>query len=271
MVSEESYRPSRRRAAYELEESVIVRPDLPGEVVVLASEDELLDRLAAELVLHAENCVRQFGDFHVALSGGPTFERLYERLMYDPDCRRLPWRRTHLWFVEERCVPFDHDDSSFRMISEIIGDHADIPQEQFHAIFAESADADRLYEASIREALAWREKGQDRLDYVLMTIGEDACLAAQHPAAERLTDTPRLVDRATRRGWPMDDRVSMTLPFLQAARFIAILVTGAEKADLVRRMTKPEDEEDRSSLARLTPINGELRWYLDAAACGEGD
>ena len=65
--------------------------------------------------------MREFGDFHLALSGGAIFEPIYQRLMYDPDCRRLPWRRTHLWIVDETCVPFDDPRSSFRMISEIVG------------------------------------------------------------------------------------------------------------------------------------------------------
>ena len=116
-------------------------PPLPGEVVVAHTVDELIDKLAAELVIHAENCVRQFGDFHLALSGGPDPVPLYERLMYDPNYRRLPWRRTHLWIVDERCVPFDDKRSNFRVISEIIVDHADIPHEQVHPIFATSPTA----------------------------------------------------------------------------------------------------------------------------------
>jgi hexose-6-phosphate dehydrogenase len=77
---------------------------LTGEVVALATADELIDRLAADLIIHAENCVREFGDFHLALYGGSTPQPLYELLMYDPNCRRLPCRRTHLWMVDQRGV-----------------------------------------------------------------------------------------------------------------------------------------------------------------------
>jgi hypothetical protein len=86
-----------------------VAPALPGTVVVRESADELVDAVAADLFIHALNCIRTFGDFHLALSGGSTPLPLYRRLMYDPSYRDLPWTRTHLWMVDERRVPFDDE------------------------------------------------------------------------------------------------------------------------------------------------------------------
>src|SRR4051794_1770169 len=76
---------------YGLADARLVGPTLPhaNEVVVEATVDELIDQIAADMVVHAENCVREFGDFHLALSGGSTPQPLYERLMYDPNYRRL--------------------------------------------------------------------------------------------------------------------------------------------------------------------------------------
>ena len=72
-------------------------PRLRGTVVARHTAEELYDALASDLIVHSTNCVRQFGDFHLALSGGRTPFPLYERLMYDPRFRILPWQRTHLW------------------------------------------------------------------------------------------------------------------------------------------------------------------------------
>ena len=46
-----------RARAYELE-AVVAPPDLPGEVIACADACDAIDRLAADLVVHAENCVR---------------------------------------------------------------------------------------------------------------------------------------------------------------------------------------------------------------------
>jgi len=269
MIEQEGYlEPPDEPMPLELEETEVASPPLPGLVAVAPSEDEIIDQVAADLVLHAENCVRQFGDFHLALSGGETFERLYQRLMYDPNYRRLPWRRTHLWFVEERCLSFSDEQSNYRQISETIGDHSDIPREQFHPIFPEAATADRDYEQQIRETLGWREKGQDRLDYVLLTVEEDGRTAGLFPGSTLLNDARRLVCHSVSPEGTRDDRVSMTLPFINAARFVAVLVTGPEKADAVQRLASMGESTEALPAKGLAPLNGELKWYLDAPACG---
>lgn len=233
-----------------------------------ATVDEVIDRLAADLVLHAEACVRQFGDFHLALSGGKTPQPLYERLMYDPNCRRLPWIRTHLWLVDERCVPFDHPLSNFRMINEIIVDHSDIPRTQVHPIPALSPTADAEYEAEIRETLAWREKGQDRLDAVVLGVGEDGHTASLFPHTEPLHEAVRLVrfnDCLT--AHPVE-RITMTFPLINSARFIAVLVTGASKAAILKRVAASDESAESLPILHVAPMQGQLKWYLDGPACG---
>ena len=147
---------------YDLAKPTLIGPPLPGEVIVAETAEGLIDGLSAEMVAQAEACVRQFGDFHLALSGGSTPQPLYERLMYDPNCRSLPWARTHLWFVDERSVPFDDERSNYRMIKETIVDHSGIPREQVHPIFTDSASADIDYENQLREVMQSRAQGQDR-------------------------------------------------------------------------------------------------------------
>ena len=183
--------------AYDLDEAPLTGPPLPGEVIVAASDDRLIDLLAAEMVVQAKACVREFGDFGLALSGGSTPLRLYERLMYDPDFRQLPWPRTHLWLVDERAVPLDDERSNFRMICETIVDHSGIPQEQVHPIAAVSDTADVEYEKQLREVLEWRPRGEDRLDFVLLGMGADGHTASLFPFDDVLSEG-RLTSSRTR-------------------------------------------------------------------------
>jgi 6-phosphogluconolactonase len=253
---------------YELTPARIVAPPLPGRVVTAETMDDLIDKLAADMVVHAENCVRQFGDFHLALSGGATPQPLYERLMYDPNYRRLPWRRTHLWIVDERCVPFDDPRSNFQFIDETIVDHSDIPRNQVHPIFATSPTADVDYERDLRETLAWREKGQDRLDYVLLGMGGDGHTASLFPHSEALREETRLVRFVEHQAADPPQRITMTFPIINSARFIAVLVAGASKAAMVQRIALGEDSVDDLPIKGVAPLMGELKWYLEAAACG---
>ncbi|QOJ16836.1 MAG: 6-phosphogluconolactonase [Phycisphaeraceae bacterium] len=247
-------------------------PRLPGasDVIVCEDVDAVIDRIAAEMVVQGLECVRRFGDFHLALSGGRTPEPLYQRLMYDPACRALPWRRTHLWLVDERLVPHDHAESNYRMIRETIVDHADIPPEQVHPISTCSPACDEEYERELREHLMWREKGQDRLDFVLLGMGADGHTASLFPYSDAVNEDARLV-RLNRGGQtPSPGRVTMTYPLLNSARYVAVMVTGFSKAETIRRVASARDTVQELPILGVRPTGGDLVWYLDREAAGLG-
>ncbi len=252
---------------YPLSSDEVTAPPLPGTVTAESTVDRLIDLLAADLMIHAANCVRTFGDFHLALSGGSTPLPLYERLMIDPNYRSLPWRRTHLWIVDERRVPFDDPKSNFRSISETIVDHADIPREQVHPIFAMSETADVDYEQQLKDTLGWREKGHDRLDFVLLGMGSDGHTASLFPNSPALRETQRLIRINAGPTVTPPDRVTMTFPLINASRVVAVLATGSAKADALHRVVHSHESAESLPIKGIHPVGGELRWYLDSAAC----
>jgi len=254
--------------SYSLEDSNLVGPALPGDVIATISEEHLIDSLSAELVAQATLCVRQFGTFHLALSGGSTPLPLYERLMYDPNCRSLPWAHTHLWIVDERCVPFDVDRSNYQMIHETIGIHSGIPPEQLHPIAAMSETADADYESQLKEILAQRETGEDRLDFVLLGMGTDGHTASLFPGHDAINERVKLVRAIEAANVDPPQRITMTLPLINSARQIAVLVTGEAKAPMIQKIAKGHESMDELPIKGVLPHNGSLKWYLDAGACG---
>ena len=269
MAEEHQYEPDPTREArpYGLIEVAAAVPGLPGQSVMTNTVEELLDHVARDLCRHAIMVVQDRGDFHLALSGGRTPQPLYERLMICPDCRLFPWRRTHLWLVDERCVPLGDPQSNFRAIEETLVEHADIPREQVHPIFAMSETADSDYERQINEAMAWREdEAQRRLDYVLLGMGEDGHTASLFPHTPALAEKKRWIRFNTCLDAQPAERVTMTFPIINAARFIAVMVTGARKAAMVQRVASGEESVEELPIMGVNPVDGELRWYLDRAA-----
>lgn len=246
---------------------------LPGTEIVRESIEEITEAAAADLAIHAMACVRAFGDFHLALSGGSTPEPLYRRLMVDPAYRAIPWRKTHVWIVDERRVPLDHELSNFRMIREVLVDHADIPSGQVHPIQSTSAKADDLYEAELRRVLEWREKGHDRLDYVLLGVGADGHTASLFPNSPAQAASDRLVAMNDGPSVTPPPRVTMTYAMLNASRFIGVFVTGGKKRDVLKKIAAASTGQSTNGVGTLPvlgikPLAGELRWYLDAEAAG---
>jgi len=249
-------------------------PTLPGEVIVRPTADDLIDAVAADLFLHAHNCVRSFESFHIALSGGSTPMPLYRRLMYDMNYRSLPWSGAHLWIVDERRVPFDDERSNYGAIHDLIVEHSGMARSNAHPIHAAEEDADIRYEHELVRTLALRGAGRDRLDYVLLGMGADAHTASLFPHSPALAETRRLVRINDGDAVTPPDRVTMTLPLINASRFIAVMVTGAGKRETIARVAAAHarGEPDAETINALPilgvrPIGGALRWYLDEAAC----
>jgi len=111
---------------YQFEESSVSQDLVSlrnGAVTIRSTMDELIDSMSALVFAEASVSVSQFGDFQLALSDAKALFPLYERLMYDPNVRGLPWKLTHVWQV-------DHTPQG--IVEEIIVSHAGIPEDQVH-------------------------------------------------------------------------------------------------------------------------------------------
>lgn len=244
-----------------------VAPKLPGEVIVRAEVEDLHAALAADFMIHAFNCVQSFGDYHIALSGGSTPLPFYRRLMVDPAYRGLPWARTHMWMVDERRVPFEDDRNNYTHIAGYLLDHSGMPSSHAHPMDAMAQDVAERYEKELKEALAWREKGQDRLDFVLLGMGGDGHTASLFPHSKALKESSRLIVVNDGPEVTPPDRVTMTYPLINSARFIAVLVTGKGKRDMIARIASGKGTPEELPILGVRPVGGSLRWYLDGDAC----
>lgn len=251
-------------------------PKLPGTVVMRRDAGDVIDALASDLLAQAVACVRQFGDFHLALSGGSTPMPLYRSIMTDPLYRALPWRKTHLWIVDERRVPFEDERSNYQHIRDLIVEHSDIPRSQVHPINATHDNADTEYEQKLRSILEWREKGHDRLDFVLLGMGADGHTASLFPRSRALRDRsmpPRMVLVNSGPEVTPPDRVTMTQHLINASRCVSVLVTGASKRETLAKVAAAANNDlspvtaDDLPILSIRPKAGELRWYIDADAC----
>lgn len=236
-----------------------VPPRLPGTVIVRQAADDAIDAAAADLLIHSRNCVRTFGDFHLAISVSPPVEPMLRRLMYDPPLREIPWKRTHLWLVDEHLSPGPSRPANFDLLFGLIVEQSDMPPEQAHAVTFTADDPALDYERQLGEHLGWREKGHDRLDFVLLGVPTPEESAAFHALPDDPADR-LFVHR------PLDERYSMTRRILNAARFVALMAPGESSRSALESLAAAPPASLHPWLA-VRPVGGELRWYLDHAAC----
>jgi 6-phosphogluconolactonase len=235
----------------------------------LSADLEALSTAAAKRwVALAAGAIAARGEFHVALSGGATPKRLYERLAAVPFAREIDWSCVHIYFTDERCVPPDHQDSNFHMASEALLRHVLIPPEQIHRIGVSLVyirqDA-AAYAELLRKHLPKSEEGMPQFDLVLLGLGPDGHIASLFPAAgiavtEREDRYAVAVYADRLNAW----RISLSLPVIAHARHILMLAAGEKKAGIVRRaLGAPESPP--LPVQRLQPVY-EMEWYLEQAA-----
>jgi 6-phosphogluconolactonase len=225
---------------------------------------------AASLILSvSQQAIQAYGRCLIALSGGSTPKTLYQVLATPEWSARFDWSRMVFLFGDERCTAPDHPESNFRMAQTELFQPLNIRSEQVYRMNGESDDttaAAQEYEATLRRLTNSPAPRIPVLDLVLLGIGEDGHTASLFPGTPALQEDKRIVI-VGHAPTGIRSRLTLTLGVLNHAAVVLFLVTGAGKADIVRRILEPKSDEDRSlPAARISPASGRLVWMLDHSA-----
>ena len=234
------------------------------EIVILPDPPALASEAARRFAGLAVQAATDRGLFAVALSGGTTPRMLYGLLSREPYRRAVPWARVHLFWADERCVPVTDPESNFHLIGEALICRVPIPAQNVHRMPAElgAETAAHAYEDLI---FAFFGGPSPQFDLVLLGLGGDGHTASLFPGSSAAQETERLAVavEADYQGRPAQ-RVTLTLPAINAARQVIFLVSGSAKAGIVQAVL--EGPEGEFPAQRVRPTSGQLTWLLDAAA-----
>jgi len=178
------------------------------------------------------------GVFRVALSGGKTPELLL-RLLSEERFRTLPWDKTEVYWTDERYVPHDHEESNYGLARELLLDHVPVPKDSIHPMPTGSGDPLRDaadYEDIMRRAFS--DQAWPRFDLVILGLGEDGHTASLFPGDPALSEQTRWV-AAARSPKGIRDRLTLTVPAINAARLKLFLVCGGEKSAILKAVWGP--------------------------------
>jgi 6-phosphogluconolactonase len=208
------------------------------------------------------------GDFRVSLSGGSTPKALYTLLASEPYRGRFPWARVHWYWGDERFVPWDHPESNYRMTREAMLSKAPVPPQNIHPVPPDGTpdDAAQRYEATLQAAYgaAALDPARPMFAITLLGLGPDGHTASLLPGEPVLEERKRWV-AAVSHGRP-EVRITMTYPVIDSSERVAFLVAGKEKTAILKTIRAGGSQVPA---ARVKPV-GELIWFVDRAAAGEG-
>jgi 6-phosphogluconolactonase len=195
---------------------LVVVEDVPGEF--------------AERVIEAFHS-RPGDTFSLALSGGDTARRSYERLAAD-GAEQIDWWAVDVYWGDERCVPADDPDSNYRLAREALLERVGAANAVHPMRCEDGADP---YQLRIGEL--------GRIDVVHLGLGADGHTASLFPGSPALDADPgRLVVlNEDPTGANPHPRMTLTLSGIARARQVIFTVCGADKHDALQKVLRGED------------------------------
>ncbi|NXD25620.1 G6PE protein, partial [Spelaeornis formosus] len=234
--------------------------------LVSAWAEDLIARLASDMEEAAARSVARSGHFHLALSGGSSPVRLFQRLARHHHA--FPWQHTHVWLVDERCVPLTDSESNFLRLHTHLLQHVRVPYFNIHPmpvhlgrrLCVEEDGGAQLYARDIAALVA-----NASFDLVLLGVGTDGHTASLFPRSDAgldgdatvlLTESPAKPHR----------RMSLSLPLINRARQVFVLLLGRAKHDITTLLSRVGREPSKWPVSGVSPSSGQLVWYVDYEA-----
>lgn len=249
------------------------------ELRIHESLDELSTDLADYIAELSESCVKERGFFCIALSGG-SLVGLLRKICEAPYNKTVDWARWHFFWADERVVSKNHPDSNYKLAKDGILFKVPVIPSHVHsmndAVSAEAAANE--YEFTIRQLVRTRVidvseiSDCPKFDLVLLGMGPHGHVASLFPDHDALNEKDEWVTFLTDSPNPPPERITFTLPVINSASHVAVVVTGENKAEAVKSVMNGAGTDCPLLPAQMVrPTSGKLVWFLDSAAASQLD
>lgn len=226
---------------------------------------ENLEKLAESLVSLIKSIEEDtpVGEFMtLALSGGSSPKNIYD-IIINSFSDKIDWSRIKIFWVDERCVSPQDDESNYKMTRIHLLDKTDIPSKQIFRIIGEHDPEEeaKRYGGVIADNLPI-ENGLPKFDLILLGIGTDGHTASIFPGNNESFNSVKICETAVH---PVtkQNRVTITGKVINNAKNIVFLVTGSEKSEILTRII---NDNFITPASYVMPQNGNLFWMLDKNA-----
>ena len=216
--------------------------------------------IIADTLRHAPRCT-------IALSGGSTPERLHKLLAASPYKERIDWGKLHIFWGDERAVPFEDSRNNAKMAYDTLLNFVPVPASQIHVMRTDIPPAESAIEYEKILHQYFGETGPS-FDLVLLGMGDDGHTLSLFPGTAVVHEEKAWATSFFLQAQDMY-RITLTRPIVNRAARIAFLTTGAKKAHALKEVLKGEYNPDLYPSQTIMPQAGELHWFVDEAAAAD--
>lgn len=201
------------------------------QVVVAPTRDALVEMVATRFIATIEGVLAGQPEAHVALTGGTVGIAVLAEL--GRTAGDLDWPRIHLWWGDERWVGASSADRNDRQGLDVLAPLG-LSDECIHR-YPAADDGITLDEAAAHTAAELARYGTPSqpyptFDVAFLGVGPDGHIASLFPGLPGIDVTDDTVIAVRNSPKPPSERLSLTLPVLNAATRVWMVLGGADKA-----------------------------------------
>ncbi len=212
--------------------------------IKVGDDDAAVARQAATLIVQTIGAaVAARGCACLAFSGGHTPWPMLRGLAD----AGVPWRHVHVFQTDERIVPMEDPARTLPQLRDALLSHIPIPPAHVHPMPVDNGALDAAAEYYAR-ALAQVAGEPPALDLVHLGLGDDGHTASLVPGDAALD--MRTADVALSGPYQGHRRMTLTFPLIDRAKTILWLVTGENKAGILKRLWDGDREIPAGRVSR---------------------
>lgn len=234
------------------------------ELHISKTPAEVSAALAEWITTYIESTLKEKDRFTFVMTGGSSPKQMYTLLSQSPFRERIAWDKLHIFWGDERAVPFDDDRNNAKMTFGALLSHVPVPKEQIHLMRTELEPAQAATEY---EAILHRYFGAEgpSFDLVLNGMGEDGHTLSLFPGQPVIHETKAWVTAYYLDAQKMY-RITLTAPIVNRASRVVFLTFGEGKAHALKEVLEGARNPDLYPSQVIQPASGELHWFVDEAA-----
>ena len=237
------------------------------ELHIYSNPDELSHAVAEWITDRIAATLKDQDRFTIALSGGSTPKALHKLLAASPYKEQIDWAKLHVFWGDERDVPFTDDRNNAKMAYDTLLNFVPIPPYHIHVMRTDIGPEESAaeYEKILH---FYFDNTPTSFDLVLLGMGDDGHTLSLFPGTAAVHEEKAWTIAYFLKAQDMY-RITLTKTIVNKAAKVAFLTTGPNKAHALEEVQQGAYNPDLYPSQEIKPVNGELHWFVDAAAASE--
>lgn len=240
---------------------------MSADVKIFENPEKLGAGIAEEFASVVSDCASHNEKVNIAISGGNTPKIFFNSLTKDYK-NKIDWNYVYIYWVDERCVAPDDNDSNYKMTKENFLDLVGINSGNIYRIRGEANPSEEAQRYSgIVKAQLPEANGLPQFDIIILGMGSDGHIASIFPGQLELFETNLIYTESVN---PISGqkRITASGKIINNAKRVYFLVSGRDKAEVLEQVIRRQKTAGNFPACHIQPSHGSLTWFIDKDAAG---